>query len=197
MDDTKQIVQPLRARRQPVVIGTGLVALDVVIPNDLTVDPHVCAGGTCGNVLAALAFLGWQSYPIARLGADGAAKRITTDLRQWGVNLDFVSFDEEGSTPVVVHASEGMEPASRSTRFRGSARAAGQCFPGTRRYGRSMSPTSRQDFPSLKCSSSIAPHGEPCRLPITLETKERLFCLSRPLQAIRSFSAKHWDLHIL
>ena len=102
MDDTKQIVQPLRARRHPVVIGTGLVALDVVIPNDLTVDPHLCAGGTCGNVLAALAFLGWQSYPIARLGADGAAKRIATDLRQWGVNLDFVSFDEEGSTPVVV-----------------------------------------------------------------------------------------------
>jgi len=102
VDDTNRTTQPLRTRRHPVVIGTGLVALDVVIPNDLTVDPQLCAGGTCGNVLAALAFLGWQSYPIARLGADGAAKRIATDLRQWSVNLDFVSFDEEGSTPVVV-----------------------------------------------------------------------------------------------
>ena len=78
-------VQPLRTRHIPVVIGTGLVALDVVIPNGLAVDPQLCAGGTCGNVLTALAFLGWQSYPIARLGADGAAKRIATDLRQWGV----------------------------------------------------------------------------------------------------------------
>src|ERR1017187_1350027 len=102
MDDKKQTIQPLRARRNPVVIGTGLVALDVVIPNGLVADPHLCAGGTCGNVLTALAFLGWGSYPIARLSADGASKQIAADLRQWSVNLDFVTFDDDGSTPVVV-----------------------------------------------------------------------------------------------
>lgn len=36
------------------------------------------------------------------MGADGAAKGIAADLRQWGVNLDFVSFNDDGSTPVVV-----------------------------------------------------------------------------------------------
>jgi sugar/nucleoside kinase (ribokinase family) len=102
MDDTKQTIRPLRTSRQPVVIGTGLVALDVVIPNGLATDPQLCAGGTCGNVLAAMAFLGWHSYPIARLGADGASKRVADDLRQWGVGLDFVTFDDDGSTPVVV-----------------------------------------------------------------------------------------------
>ncbi|MGD9853896.1 MAG: carbohydrate kinase [Planctomycetaceae bacterium] len=102
MDDTKRTIQPLRSRRQPVVIGTGLVALDVVIPNGLAADPQLCAGGTCGNVLTALAFLGWRSYPIARLRSDGASKRVATDLRQWGVNLDFVTFDDDGSTPVVI-----------------------------------------------------------------------------------------------
>jgi fructokinase len=95
-------MKPLRIRRHPVVIGTGLVALDVVIPNGLAADPYLCAGGTCGNVLTALAYLGWRSYPIARLRADGASKRVAADLRQWGVNLDFMTFDDDGSTPVVI-----------------------------------------------------------------------------------------------
>jgi sugar/nucleoside kinase (ribokinase family) len=102
MDDTKRNMQPLRTQLDPVVIGTGLVALDVVIPNGLVADPHLHAGGTCGNVLTALAFLGWRSYPIARLSEDGASKNVAADLRQWGVHLDFVTFDEEGSTPVIV-----------------------------------------------------------------------------------------------
>ncbi len=102
MDDTKTTIQPLRVRRNPVIIGTGLVALDVVIPSRLTASPQLCAGGTCGNVLTALAFLGWGSYPIARLSEDGASKHVADDLRHWSVNLDFVTFDVDGSTPVVI-----------------------------------------------------------------------------------------------
>lgn len=102
MDDTKTTFQPLRIRRNPVIIGTGLVALDVVIPSGLTASPQLCAGGTCGNVLTAMAFLGWGSYPIARLSRDGASKHVADDLRHWNVNLDFVTFDEDGSTPVVI-----------------------------------------------------------------------------------------------
>ena len=84
------------------VIGTGLVALDVVIADSFDVEPVLCAGGTCGNVLTALSFLGWRSYPIARLRSDAASKRVTKDLRDWNVKLDFVSLDSDGSTPVVV-----------------------------------------------------------------------------------------------
>jgi fructokinase len=102
MDDTKRKIQPLRTQRNPVVIGTGLVALDVVIPNDLVTDPYLCAGGTCGNVLTALAFLGWGSYPIARLSPDGASKQVSADLRHWNVKLDFVTFGNDGSTPVII-----------------------------------------------------------------------------------------------
>src|ERR1700677_1765137 len=87
---------------KPVVLGTGLVALDVVIADDATTDPILCAGGTCGNVLIAHAFLGWDAYPIARLRSDSASKRVIEDLKRWGVKLDFVSLSESGSTPVVV-----------------------------------------------------------------------------------------------
>ena len=102
MDDTKRKLEPLRSNRNPVVIGTGLVALDVVIPSGVEADPQLRAGGTCGNVLTALAYLGWNSYPIARLSENGASKLVADDLRQWGVHLDFVTFDDDGSTPVIV-----------------------------------------------------------------------------------------------
>lgn len=119
MDDTQKKLKPLRAGNEPVVIGTGLVALDVVIPGDLNTDPYLCAGGTCGNVLTALAFLGWQAYPVARLSTDGASKRVADDLQHWSVNSDFLTFDGDGSTPVVVqhiHKAESGEPSHSFSR---------------------------------------------------------------------------------
>lgn len=119
MDDIQKKLKPLRPGRDPVVIGTGLVALDVVIPGDMNTDPYLCAGGTCGNVLTALAFLGWQAYPVARLSTDGASKRVAEDLRHWCVKTDFVTFDQDGSTPVVVqhiHNTEGGEPSHSFSR---------------------------------------------------------------------------------
>lgn len=102
--DSKNHTNDSRKKRaeQLTVIGTGLLALDVVIADSFELEPILCAGGTCGNVLTALSYLGWQSYPIARLRSDAASKRVTKDLRSWDVNLDFVTLDSDGSTPVVV-----------------------------------------------------------------------------------------------
>lgn len=85
-----------------IVVGTGLIALDVVIADGSKSDPLLCAGGTCGNVLIALSYLGWDTYPIARLRDDAASKRIREDLSDWRVKLDFVTQSDTGSTPVVV-----------------------------------------------------------------------------------------------
>jgi fructokinase len=89
--------------RAPVVVGTGLVALDVVVPPEGIAGQRLYAGGTCGNVLLALNYLGWESYPVARLKNDAACERILEDFRRWGTHLDFVATDEEGSTPIIVH----------------------------------------------------------------------------------------------
>ena len=102
MDSKKIAKSKSTDRKTPTVIGTGLIALDVVIADSVQVDPLLCAGGTCGNVLTALAFLDWNAYPIARLRADAASKRVTEDLKSWGVRLDFVALGDHGSTPVVV-----------------------------------------------------------------------------------------------
>ena len=129
MDDTRQDLQPYRKRRNPVVIGTGLVALDVVIPNGLEADPQLRAGGTCGNVLTALAFLGWRSYPIARLSEDGASKQVAADLRQWGVNLDFVTFGDDGSTPVIIQHIRNSKTGAPSHTFSRKCPCCGAILP--------------------------------------------------------------------
>jgi sugar/nucleoside kinase (ribokinase family) len=118
-----------KALSRPVIVGTGLVALDVVIADNVTTDPILCAGGTCGNVLTALAFMGWQSYPIARLRSDAASKRIVEDLVSWGVQLDFVSLSETGSTPVVVQHIRQNREGERSHSFSRKCPACGAWLP--------------------------------------------------------------------
>lgn len=101
--DSKSMHKSGRAvPKTPTIIGTGLIALDVVIADDIKVAPLLCAGGTCGNVLATLAYLGWNAYPIARLRADSASKRVMEDLKSCGVRLDFITLGDQGSTPVVI-----------------------------------------------------------------------------------------------
>ncbi len=86
----------------PICIGTGLLALDLIYGKT---DPHLLArlaGGSCGNVLSILSFLGWQSYPVARLGDDSAAESILEDLSRFGVKNDFIELDPSISTPVII-----------------------------------------------------------------------------------------------
>jgi fructokinase len=94
-------VASIEDRKPGVVVGAGFVALDVVIPADLDAPVRVWAGGTCGNVLAALAYLGWTAYPIARLGDDLPGRRVAHDLERWGVRQDFLVREGGEGTPVI------------------------------------------------------------------------------------------------
>lgn len=87
-------------RPQPICIGTGLIALDVVLSEKSP--PRVWAGGSCGNVLTILSYLGWSTYPIARLGNDPAAAVLLADMERWRVKTDLIIQDESSSTPVIV-----------------------------------------------------------------------------------------------
>lgn len=83
--------------------GTGLLALDVLIKGNSEYNPKIFAGGSCGNVLSILSFLGLNSYPIARLGDNDATDLIIEDLTKWNVNFDFIEREEKGSTPIIIH----------------------------------------------------------------------------------------------
>jgi fructokinase len=92
--------------RPPVAIGTGLVALDVIVRADGVVPQQHRAGGTCGNVLAILAYLGWSTYPVTRLRPGAAADEIRADLTLWNVKTDFLAKKRDGSTPIIVQRIE-------------------------------------------------------------------------------------------
>ena len=89
--------------RQPICVGSGFVALDLVYIGDGRGEPNFSfAGGSCGNVLTILAFFGWDSVPVIRLKDDSEATDLIADLEKWQVNTRFVHQEETGSTPVVV-----------------------------------------------------------------------------------------------
>jgi sugar/nucleoside kinase (ribokinase family) len=87
-----------------VVVGTGRLTLDVIVRSGgAPVPARSQAGGTCGNVLANLAYLGWQAYPLTDLGDDDPGLRFAADMQRWGVRLDLVRRLPEEQTPVIIH----------------------------------------------------------------------------------------------
>ncbi len=92
-----------RPPTQPLVVGTGLIALDEVTSADKSIPVRFWAGGTCGNVLIALKYLDWSAEPIARLADDRATELLLHDLRRWRLSERFIRVQEGGSTPIIVH----------------------------------------------------------------------------------------------
>ena len=90
-------------KNAPICFGTGLVALDVILNGSPMTLPKLSAGGSCGNVLSILSYLGWASYPVARLANDRAGLELVQDLNRWDIHQDFLTQTKEGSTPIIIH----------------------------------------------------------------------------------------------
>lgn len=91
-----------KTKRGTKVLGTGFLPLDLVYCDDNPSKLQAYAGGTCGNVLAILAFLGWDVYPVARHNDSRLARIIKDDLKFWGAHLEFMSLEPTTLPPVVV-----------------------------------------------------------------------------------------------
>lgn len=91
-----------KATASPVVVGTGFLPLDLVYRDDKPERLNAFAGGTCGNVLSILGFLGWTGYPVARHDNSQIADLIRSDLSNWNVRGDFLNLDPTVFPPVVV-----------------------------------------------------------------------------------------------
>lgn len=98
---TKRNPNTSRSTRR-LIVGTGLVALDAVVSADETIPVRHWAGGTCGNVLIALQYLGWSAQPVARLAKDRATELLLRDLREWKISERFIRVEDDGSTPIIV-----------------------------------------------------------------------------------------------
>ena len=94
-----------------------MIALDLVISSNNCKSIPSWVGGTCGNVLIILRYLGWKSFPISRLNGDSASKRICSDLIRWKVNLDFAEQMPSVPPPVIVHTIRRTKDANATHTF--------------------------------------------------------------------------------
>ena len=132
----------------PRLISSGFIALDIVIGLEDPLVPRFYAGGTTGNVTAALAYLGWQTTPVSRLAEDEAGLFVKADLERWGVETEFLSSPLPCATPIVVEKIFLGKEGSSKHRFLWTCPDCGAYFP-------RLSPGSGRDRNNLK--DSLAP----------------------------------------
>ena len=114
---------------RPKVFGTGLIALDLVIGPDPETPVRSWAGGTCGNVLSILAYLGWDAFPVARMNGDVASNRVRADMKRWGVHLDWTTCAPTTHTPMIVQEIRHSRDGRSDHRFSWSCPHCGKWLP--------------------------------------------------------------------
>jgi len=111
------IDDPFIVRGEPTIVGTGLISLDLVLGPDGSNSPRRYAGGTCGNVLIIMSYLGWKSYPVARMNGDKASKLVLQDLIRWRVKIDCATAKPGSNTPIIVQRIQKKQNGEASHRF--------------------------------------------------------------------------------
>lgn len=119
----------MKSVTRPKIVGTGLIALDVVIGPDPGAPVRCWTGGTCGNILFILAYLGWDAYPIARMNGDAASELVCADMSSWGVHLDWTTCPPTTHTPIVVQEIRRRRDGRPEHRFSWSCLRCGKWLP--------------------------------------------------------------------
>lgn len=90
--------------KHPTCVGTGFIVLDLIrqaIERNTTIERRY-AGGSCGNVLAILSYLGVRSQAVGRIGDDAAGKELLADLKHWKVDVTRLVAETNRRTPMVI-----------------------------------------------------------------------------------------------
>lgn len=96
------------------LVGSGFVALDIV---EGSTGAFAAAGGSCGNVVAILAWLGWNSAVAGRLNDDTAGHFVRQELDNLGVNVRNLTLEEKGVSPIVIQRFVEDKDGLRTHRF--------------------------------------------------------------------------------
>ena len=97
----------------PICIGTGLNALDVIIDDVYGSPVQMAAGGSCANVLAILAYLGWRSFPITLFGTDHYSSSVIEDLARFNVETELITRESTARAPIIVERLFRMSSGNR------------------------------------------------------------------------------------
>ena len=117
---------------KPKIFGIGLVTLDVILGSIAEAPVQARAGGTCGNVLTILAYLGWKAFPVGRINDGPVSRRVKADLKRWGVQLDFLGCKPTGHTPMIVQEIRSSRDGIPAHHFSWLCPRCGRWLPGFR-----------------------------------------------------------------
>ena len=97
---------------RPTVVGSGLIALDLIIASSGAVTHSV--GGTCGNVLTLLAAHGLNVRPVGKTGDDLAGRLIRSHMASWGSDISLI----QRSSGIHTRRIAELTPRNGSNRHR-------------------------------------------------------------------------------
>ncbi len=84
---------------RPSISGAGFVTLDVMLDHASRVT-YRGIGGTTGNVLSILAFFGWRSMPVVRVGSDRIGQAVLREFRELGADVRYMGAESTLETPL-------------------------------------------------------------------------------------------------
>lgn len=114
------------ARQAPVCIGAGFVAMDIVEAEN---GRFAAVGGSCGNVMALLAWMGWRAVPVARLGQDGPGAFVREEFEEIGIQTSYLTDEMSVQTPIVIQRFVETEDGQRTHRFSLTCPECGEWLP--------------------------------------------------------------------
>lgn len=82
------------------ITGAGFITLDVKLGSESEVS-YSGIGGSTGNVLSILAFFGWESIPLVRLGRDRVGAAIHREFSRLGADMSHVKLDRTLTSPLL------------------------------------------------------------------------------------------------
>ena len=123
---TRIDLQIKKVKGPPMCIGAGFVALDIVESES---GSFTAVGGSCGNIMAILAWLGWSACLSSRLGTDPAGDRVVRELSRVGVDVSGLIHDSAVSTPIVIQRFVNQTDGRRGHRYSLSCPDCGRWLP--------------------------------------------------------------------
>ena len=161
------------------IIGSGQYNLDTIVLQDYAKGQYKIpfrkrlalqeVGGTCGNVMCILAWMGWDARPLACLDDSPEGMKVAADLQRYGCDCRHVTNRPDGGTTLLQCTHHRYADGTHRMSVRAGA-PGGSRFP-KRRYLRA-----RDEAPAFLPQPASAPaerlwpawagpHGEDAGLP--------------------------------
>ena len=93
------------------IIGTGIFNLDRIVVREYPAWPALRpfedklvleeVGGTCGNVMSILAWMGWDARPLVKLDDTPEGHRVADGLEGYGCDCRYVTVAPDGGTTIL------------------------------------------------------------------------------------------------